>query len=90
MYERELGMIHGIVSSISAGILGPHESQNNALCFALLFPCLLSGCLAGFVNSQKGHSREFDFRCPNYLRSQAMVGSLLGARGNVGLFSDLL
>lgn len=33
-------MIRRIVSSISAGILGPQESQNNAPHFPLLFPCL--------------------------------------------------
>lgn len=32
---------------------------------------------------------EFDVHCPNYLGSLAVVGSLLGARGNVGLLSDL-
>ena len=43
------------------------------------FPILLSGCLAGFVNSQKGSTMEFDVHCPNYLGSLAIMGSLLGA-----------
>ena len=53
------------------------------------FPIWLSGCLAGFVNSQKGSAMEFDVHCPTYLGSLAVVGSLLGARGNVGLLFDL-
>lgn len=41
MYERELGMIHGIVSSISAGISGPHGS---VLCIAVsLFALRMPG-----------------------------------------------
>lgn len=48
------------------------------------FPIWLSGCLAGFVNSQKGGTMEFDINCPNYLGSLAMMGSLLGARGMWG------
>lgn len=43
------------------------------------FPIWLSGCLAGFVNSQKGSTMEFDVHCPNYLGSLAIMGSLLGA-----------
>lgn len=45
-------------------------------------------CLADTINSQKGSSREFTVHC-HIWEAGLSWGSLLGARGNMGLLSDL-
>lgn len=52
-------------------------------CFPVLW---MSG---RFYKFSEGSSREFDVHCPSSLGGWAVMGSLLGARGNMGLLSDL-
>lgn len=66
------------------------SQQNLTMPWASHTASLFSGCLAGYRNSQKGHTREFDGHCLNGLAGRAMVGPYWG-QGKPGpvLISDV-
>ena len=65
-------MIRRIVSSISAGISGPQESQNNAPHFPLLFPYLALSMPGRFYKLSEGECHGLQIEEPGGLQS---VGS---------------
>lgn len=82
-------MIRRIVSSISAGILGPQESQNNAPHFPLLFPYFAVGMPGRFCKLSEGEHHGIRRSLSQLSGKPGHHGVSAGGRGNVGLLFDL-